>query len=302
MDMDPNPDPTKPNPRRLTNNVSGEFFPVLSPDGKKLVFESNRDRAAGEPANTSDLFLMEPDGTAQRRLTRGSSATWSPDGKRIAFHASASGTGRPIETVPLYVPGVPTTDSDIFVANVDDLLDHGTGRTNLTNTPQEIESDADWSRASNRIVFTSRVIGSSVPNDIYVMNADGTGRRPLTNNTTAEAAPSWSPDGTRIAYMCTADPLPPAPPPPLPPPNPIEICVMNADGSGRQQLTTNTMFDGGPVWSPDGNVILFGRATGGGMGEELFVMNADGTGQTQRTDAPGHSLFASWGVLRVKAP
>jgi hypothetical protein len=131
------------NLRRLTNNAYGDGFPTLSPDGKKIVFDSNRclfavggcpaepqfDTAGNpitsEPLNTSDLFVMNTDGTEQTRLTRGSSATWSPDSKQVAFHASASYyasgglvTGLPIRTDP----GSATRDSDIFVVNADDLL------------------------------------------------------------------------------------------------------------------------------------------------------------------------------------
>ena len=63
---------------------------------------------------------MNTAGTGQTHLVRGASPTWSPDSKRIAFHASASGTGLPI----LGTPGSATSDSDLFIANVDDLL-HG---------------------------------------------------------------------------------------------------------------------------------------------------------------------------------
>src|SRR5262249_25807900 len=108
-----NPDLT--NPRRLTNNTSFDSFPALSPDGKKVVFDSSRLTGCATclypwTTNRSDLFVMDTDGTEQTFLTHGSSATWSPDSKNIAFHASASGTGTPLRTDP----GSATTDSDIF--------------------------------------------------------------------------------------------------------------------------------------------------------------------------------------------
>src|SRR5262245_26564731 len=108
-----NPDGT--DLRRLTENTAYEFMAAISPDGKKIAFDSNRNRAAGEPFNTSDLFVMATDGTEVMLLLRGSSVTWSPDSKNIAYHASASGTGLPIR-VDI---GAPATDSDIFVLNID---------------------------------------------------------------------------------------------------------------------------------------------------------------------------------------
>src|SRR5688572_20383092 len=53
------------NVRRLTDNKHMDNFPSLSPDGRSVVFESNRLRAEGEPLNTSQLFVMNMDGTAQ---------------------------------------------------------------------------------------------------------------------------------------------------------------------------------------------------------------------------------------------
>jgi TolB protein len=289
-----NPDGT--DQRRLTENADGDGFAVLSPDGKKIVFDSNRNRAEGEPLNTSDLFLMDTEGNEQTFLTRGSSASWSPDSKDVVFHASASGSGTPIRMDP----GSATTDSDLFVANVDDVLTGIEAPVNLTSSAHLIEDDADWSPDGERIVYT-RHADSDDPRlsntaEIYVLSADGTGMpERLTNNAEEERGPAWSPDSTRILFSCrigggTSD---------------FEICVINADGSGLVQLTNNTVGDLTATWSPDGEQIVFHRPPAVGQPLQLFVMeaelNADGTYPTakQLTFPPGTNLFASWGEVRV---
>ena len=284
-----NPDGT--DPRRLTDNTDGDAFPKLSPDGKKILFDSNRLRAADVPCRvllTSDLFVMNTDGTEQTFLTRGSSATWSPDSKYIAFHASASGTGLPIRCDP----GAPTADSDIFVANVDDLLKGVASPQNITNTPGYIEDDADWSPDGTKIVFTRHLVtdnpNNSATAEICVLTLETLDVGCVTQNSSEERGPAWSPDGTRIVYLCRNQT------------NSIfEICVMNADGTGQTQLTNNSLLDATPGWSPDGHRIVFHRTVVPGQ-QQIWVMNADGTGQTQLTLPPGNNLFPAWGVVRAQ--
>ena len=72
---------------------------------------------------------------------------------------------------------------------------------------------------------------------IYVMNADGSSMRRLTEVSTHDLSPSWSPDGHHIAFMSKRD-------------GNYEIYVMNADGSGVARLTDDLAWDMSPSWLP----------------------------------------------------
>ena len=275
------------NPRRLTNNAYYDGFPAISPDGRRIVFETNRLRTGSEPFNTSDLFMMNTDGTGETHLIRGSSATWAPDSKRIAFHASASETGAPIKADP----GAANSDNDIFVLNLDDAPGKRAKARNITNSPGAIDDDPDWSPVGQKILFTSHAVTdnpiNSVTAEIYAidLSASATPVR-LTNNTEEERAPAWSPDGTRILFACRRN-------------GPdLELCVMNADGTRQMQLTDNTVPDLTATWSPDGRKIVFHRPVGGRGQFQLFQINADGTGEVQLTFPPGLNAFPRWGVIR----
>ena len=285
-------------PRRLTwNNIYTDIFPALSPDGKgKIVFDSNRLRASWEPINTSDLFLMNHDGTEEVFLTRGGSPTWSPAGpngqasKTIAFHRSQSGIGAPINPFP----GAATADSDIFVVNVDDLLENGAVPRNITsNRVSTVDDDPNWSPDGQKIVFTSYDEPSPTATnaEIYVMNADGTGQEQLTNNGVEKRGPAWSPNGLQILFACRQGMIG----------NnglaTFEICVMEAVANGHTtQLTFNNSNDLTPTWSPDGQEIIFHRTPA----NQLWKMRADGSDPTPLTAPPGFNLLAtSWSVIKV---
>ena len=126
------------------------------------------------------------------------------------------------------------------------------------------------------ILFTNDQDGDV---EIFVVNADGTNVRQLTNDPHYDEKPSWSPDGTQIAFQSDRD-------------GELEIFVMNADGSNVRQLTNNTYRDWASSWSPDGTQIAFTSERGRGW--QVFVINADGTNEHQLTEDLSNHSYPSW--------
>ena len=112
------------------------------------------------------------------------------------------------------------------------------------------------------------------------MNADGSKQQRLAQNARL-AAPAWSPDGRKLAFVSDRDGASfwgEA----------REISVVNADGSGRRNLTGNPASDSDPAWSPDGRKIAFVSNF------EIYVMNADGSRQQNLTRDPARDLAPAW--------
>jgi TolB protein len=125
--------------------------------------------------------------------------------------------------------------------------------------------------SDERIAFVSN---RDKNNEIYLINADGSGLTRLTNHSGNDMFPVWSPDKCRIAFMSDRD-------------GNSEIYVLNVDKAidssldeGILRLTDSSEQDGFPVWSPNGSQIAFI----GGRNSELFVIDSDGNNLHQLTE------------------
>lgn len=257
--------------RRLTDGLD----PAWSPDGTEVAFTRWR--------NPWGAYLIQPDGTGEQRIVDGvrlKEIAWSPDGSRIAYTINR-GTSEETEicffgfcfTIP------PIYTGQLWTADLE------TG--NLLSLPLDergVHAPA-WSPGGNRIVYAA-------DHGLAWIDLDTMDKGRFSGGSGWDGSPTFSPDGQQIAFMGRVH-------------DHWEIWVMNADGSGRRQLTGHNLgpqespSNVSPAWSPDGRQIAFLSNRDGLW--RIYVMEADGSKQRamfgEKLDALG--LRYEWASERV---
>lgn len=192
-----------------------------------------------------DIVTAEADGSNPRVLFQSpgydAEATISTDGSRIVFTSTGDG------------------DLDIYSMNAD-----GSDVRRLTDTPG-YDGGAFYSPDGSQIVFRARypeteeeladyrallAEGLVRPGilDIYVMDADGSNKRRLTDNGAANFAPFFHPDGKRVIFSSNLND---------PRGRNFDLFMIGLDGTGLEQITFSEEFDSFPMFSPDGRHLVF---------------------------------------------
>jgi len=266
--------------------------------GEKGVAQTRLAYVSAVSRTAKEIFVMDYDGVNPAPLTGNQSINlsprWSPDGRMIAYTSYRNG------------------NPDLFVLNFDsgrrDVLSaqqglnatpgwspdgqwlvvamSASGGTNLFLLPKTggtpkalttgpaISVSPSFSPNGRQIVFNSDRGGTP---QIYVIDVDGSNLRRLTFQGSYNASPRWSPRGEKIVFMCQVAGY--------------QVCLINPDGSGLQQLTTAGRNEE-PTWSPDGRHIAFTSTRTGQR--DVFVMHADGSEQKRLTNNGRENYLPDW--------
>ena len=217
------------------------------------------------PVYDFDIYTSAPDGSGLERLfgTPGydAEATLSPDGETVVFTSTVDGD---LDIYTMDVDGsnvrrltdTPGYDGGPFFSPDGSMIVY---RSWHPETPEEL---ADYQRLlAQDLVRPSRM-------EIWLMNADGSDQRRITDLGKANFAPFFHPDGQRIIFATNhADPEQPA--------RNFDLYIVNLDGTGLARVTNHPDFDGFQMFSPDGSKLVFASNRYGSVPGETNIFIAD---------------------------
>ena len=242
----------------LADPKSDLGFPSYSPDGAKIVYQSELEDRSGE-IRVLDLATRQTSMVLKTEMPDTAPA-WSPDGKWIAFQNRSE------------------SDTEICVIKPD-----GTGLKNLTNNPAKDVTPA-WSPDGKQIAFATNRGNVTQVFQLFVMNSDGTNQQRIYTSFASSASPHWSPGGDRIVFANDKEDFRTG--------NYEIFSIEPKDGESEKRLTFRKRYDVSPVYSPNGKQIVFVSQADGNS--EVYLMNRDGTEITRLTRNSAEDLAPHW--------
>jgi Tol biopolymer transport system component len=248
-------------PRRLTTDPALDYSPAISPDGRWVVFTSER---AGSP----DLYALDLKNPAvPRQLTKSpameDAAAFSPDGRRLVF-VSTEGGNPDIRVMP-FAPEDPDA-----AAKTTHLASHPAGDYQPAFSPdgQSIVFSSNRDTPGGQATSPA-VAGTYQASDVYVMRADGTAVQRLTRHEGWDGSPAWTPDGQAIVFYSEQD-------------GELRLYRMNRDGSAAQAISSKGEPALSPTFTPDGRLSFTARRDGRWT---IVSTRADGSDLRVESDA-----------------
>jgi len=264
---------------KLTSGEKGETAPQWAPDGSRIAFLA--DRAPGDSKSGNQIWTIRPDGGEAEKLTSEESAIsefqWSPNGKRIAYVIAderkdkADREKRKKDKFDAILVDADYNYSHLWTIDVD-------GKNKKRVTEGAFSTSAPrWSPDSKSIAYVQSGMGKQESSffdlnadrnsDIYVVGAEGGTPKRLTSNPGPDSSPSWSPDGTEIAYLSAMDPRSWA--------EKVDVMVMPAAGGTARDLTKDFPDSAtGPKWARDGKSVFWDAEEG--LRRHIFRVAASG--------------------------
>jgi Tol biopolymer transport system component len=244
---------------QITNDPGVEITPALSPDGKLLAY------AGGDPAHTS-IFVRQVSGGEAIRLANGRAPHWSPDGSKLVYVDSAG-----IAMVPA-LGGSPQR-----------LITRSEGALSTLGV-SELATSPVWSHDGQLLAYTER-------DAIWIADADGSGPRKIMTSKEPHSL-SWSPNDSRLAFVqgnrgnvYDTDKFGNI--------APSSLWTVGRDGKGAAPLTDEIHHSVSPVWTSDGDGILFVSNIRGGRDlyyQRIRGNKADGPPQRLTTGLRIHGI------------
>ena len=240
--------------KRLTAGKKRDVSPRWSPDGSRLAFVSNRD-------DRPQLWSIDPTGGEPERMAETKTAvggfSWSPDGKQIVFLAPRAPTAEEERKQKARDDAI-VVDTNFAFPRVH-VLDVAAKKVRELPLGDVSASDADWSPDSRQLAVTvspTPKADDGSRSDIWIVGVDSGAAAPrkLAAGPGPDGSPSWSPDGSQIAFLTRAE---------AGAVGAQRLAIIPATGgSARVIVEPRTWAPGAARWSADGRTLYFTAGTG----------------------------------------